>query len=286
MAGEKERAGTLFLVATPIGNLEDITLRALRVLREADCIACEDTRRTLKLLSHYGIRRHLESHHEHNEAESAARLLGLLRQGKDIALATDAGTPAISDPGQRLVAACRSAGIAVVPLPGPSAALAALTGSGMATDAFLFAGFLPSRSSQRRKRLQELSSCPETLVLYEAPHRLIASLRDALEILGPRRACVARELTKIHEEWLHGGLDDILHVLASRDRIQGEITLVIEGGEPPATRPAWPASVSEHLAQEMGRTGAPRKEALRSVARQRGISRRVAYQMWMREKEI
>ncbi len=277
--------GTLFLVATPIGNLEDISLRALRILREADLVACEDTRRTSKLLNHYGIRTPLVSHHEHNEARSTIRILTLLREGRKIALVSDAGTPLISDPGQKLVAACRSERIPVVPVPGPSAAIAALAAAGMPAASFHFCGFLPSRSSQRRKRLQQLAPLQETLVLYEAPHRLIASLEDMLDVLGPRPACLARELTKVHEEWLTGGIDVILKTLRSRAAIQGEITVVIAAGEPAAPTAPHPATITAHLEREMRDSGSPQKEALKSVARQRGISRREAYRLLLNERD-
>jgi 16S rRNA (cytidine1402-2'-O)-methyltransferase len=196
----------LYLVATPLGNLEDITLRALRILKEADLVACEDTRHTAKLLARYGITTPKESYHKFNEESRTRRFLELLREGKTIALVSDSGTPLISDPGYTLVAACRREGIPVTPIPGPSAAIAALVGSGLPTDTFLFAGFLPPRSSARRNRLEEVAPVPATLIFYEAPHRLLASLGDMVEVLGDRKACMVRELTKIHEEFLAGTL--------------------------------------------------------------------------------
>jgi 16S rRNA (cytidine1402-2'-O)-methyltransferase len=289
MSADREDTGrtrpTLYLVATPIGHLQDITLRALQVLKQVDCISCEDTRRTSKLLRHYGIRIPLESHHEHNEARSSARLLAMLRQGKSIALVTDAGTPGISDPGYALVAACTREGIAVVPVPGPCAAVAALAASGLPTDNFYFAGFLPARSAQRQQRLRELASLPCTLILYEAPHRIQASLEDMLDVLGPRRACLAREMTKVHEEWLRGTLSEILEIVRSRSALQGEITLVVDRGEPPPQPASWPESLTLHLEREMRETGAPKNEALKSVARQRGISRKEAYCLLLRERD-
>lgn len=275
---------TLYLIATPIGNLEDISLRALRVLREVDLIACEDTRRTVKLLNHYGIRVPRESHHRHNEAESTARLIALLKEGRSVALVSDAGTPSISDPGQMLVSACLAEGIRVECVPGPSAAIAALAGSGLSADNFFFAGFLPPRAGQRRKRLEKLASIPATLILYEAPHRIVAALEDILSLLGPRRACLARELTKIHEERLAGRLDEILAAVRSRATIQGEITLVIDRGEPASAGISGPPSIARHLEEEMRRTGVSRNEALKSVARQRGISRKEAYRQLLAEK--
>jgi 16S rRNA (cytidine1402-2'-O)-methyltransferase len=277
-------SGTLFLIATPIGNLEDISLRALRVLREADLIACEDTRRTAKLLNHYGIDTARQSYHEHNEASRTPRLIQMLREGKNIALATDAGTPLLSDPGHTLVSACRKEGIPVSPIPGPSAAIAALVASGFSTDCFLFAGFLPPRSALRREKLSDLAPLPYTLIFYEAPHRLLVTLADMIAVLGPRRACLARELTKVHEEWLHGTLTEILESLSSRPKIQGEATLLVEPGEPPKTPVAWPESVREHLEAEMAKGGMTQKEALKTVARQRGITRREAYNLLLAEK--
>jgi len=201
--------GNLYLVATPIGNLEDITLRALRILKEADLIACEDTRHTAKLLTHYGIRTPRESYHQFNEESRTPHLIQLLKDGKNIALVSDAGSPLVSDPGYELVAACRREGIQVTPVPGPSAAIAALSASGLPAENFFFAGFLPAKGSNRRRRLEELAVLPCTLILYEAPHRLLASLEDMVALFGPRQATLARELTKMHEEMLHGSLQDL-----------------------------------------------------------------------------
>jgi 16S rRNA (cytidine1402-2'-O)-methyltransferase len=269
--------GILYLVATPVGNLEDVTLRALRILKEVDRIACEDTRHTAKLLTRYGISTPRESYHKFNEESRTPQLIEILQGGKNIALVSDSGTPLVSDPGYALVAQCRKAGILVIPIPGPSAALAALTGSGLPADSFFFSGFLPARGSLRRRRLEELAAIPATLILFEAPHRLLAALEDMAQILGARRASIARELTKVHEEFLHGTLPELLDLLRARPKIQGEITLVIERGEPAAVKVEWPASFRQHLEEEMRRTGLPRNEALKSVARQRGISRKEAY---------
>lgn len=271
------RVPTLFLVATPIGNLEDISLRALRILKEVDLIACEDTRHTARLLKHYGIATPCESHHEHNEVRRTGRLLSLLQEGKSIALVSDAGTPLLSDPGYPLVSACRNAGFQVVPIPGPAAAVAALTASGLPTDCFYFAGFLPSRRALRRKTLQGIALTPATLVFYEAPHRLLASLADMIEILGERQGCLAREMTKIHEEWIRGTLSEIRAAAGSRPQIRGEITLIVGRGTRAPEPAAWPASIAIHLAEEMRTTGASQKEALKTIARLRGISRKDAY---------
>jgi 16S rRNA (cytidine1402-2'-O)-methyltransferase len=267
--------GMLYLVATPVGNLEDISLRALRILKEVDLIACEDTRHTAKLLTHYGIRTPSQSYHKFNEESRAQRLVQMLREGKNIALVSDSGTPLVSDPGYELVSTCRREGIQVVPIPGPSAAIAALIASGLPTDSFCFSGFLPSKGSLRKRRLEELAGLPVTLILYEAPHRLLSSLEDMAAILGPRRATVARELTKIHEELLHGTLPELLKLLQARDRIMGEIT--------PAE---YPESLRQHMEEEMRKTGMPRNEALKSVAKQRGLTRREAYNQLSEELRI
>jgi 16S rRNA (cytidine1402-2'-O)-methyltransferase len=269
--------GILYLVATPIGNLEDITLRALRILKEADLIACEDTRHTAKLLNHYGIHTPKESYHQFNEESRTPRLIQLLKEGKNIALVSDAGSPLVSDPGYELVAACRREAIQVIPVPGPSAAIAALSASGLPAENFIFAGFLPPKASSRRHRLEELATLPFPLIFYEAPHRLLASLEDMVAVFGPRRATLARELTKVHEEMLHGTLADLLEVLRARPRIQGEITLIVERGETAQTAHCYPISLREHLEEEMRKTGLPRNEALKSVAKQRGLSRKQAY---------
>lgn len=269
--------GKLYLVATPLGNLEDITLRALRILKEVDLIACEDTRHSARLLTRYEIGTPRESYHKFNEESRAPRLIEMLREGKNIALVSDSGTPLVSDPGYEIVSSCRREGIDVIPIPGPSAAIAALIGSGLPADSFFFGGFLPPRSALRKRRLEELAPIPATLILYEAPHRVLASLDDMIAVLGPRRACMARELTKIHEEFLHGTLPELLEVLTGRPSIQGEITLVIEKGEAVQIAVDWPDSLKEHLEQEIARSGLSRNDALKIVAKQRGITRKQAY---------
>src|SRR5882724_7836206 len=218
----------LYLVATPIGNLEDITLRAVRVLKEADQIACEDTRQTQKLLNHYGISTRTVSYHEHNELTRAPELVLDLEGGARVALVTDAGMPGISDPGFRLISLAIRHHIPVVPIPGASAFLAALVASGLPTDSFRFSGFLPPKSGQRRQMLESIQASPRTQVFYEAPHRVKEAVEDIVTILGgDRHVVVAREVTKIHEEFLRGRASEVLEVLNAREDIKGEITLLI-----------------------------------------------------------
>jgi 16S rRNA (cytidine1402-2'-O)-methyltransferase len=221
-------AGVLYIVPTPIGNLEDITLRALRVLKEADLIAAEDTRHTLNLLNHYGIKTPLTSYHEHNERTKAQSLVERLLGGENIALVSDAGTPAISDPGYQLVVDAIHVGIRVIPLPGAAALTAALSAGGLPTDRFAFEGFLPAKKQERRARLQELKNDARTLVFYEAPHRLNESLQDMQQIMGEREIVVGRELSKVHEEFLRGTLSEVMPRLADRE-VKGEITIVVHG---------------------------------------------------------
>ncbi len=220
--------GTLYVVATPIGNLEDITLRALRVLKEVDVIAAEDTRHTQILLNHYGIRTPLTSYHEHNEKTKARQLMSRLERGEQIALVSDAGTPAISDPGYRLAVEAIRGGIPVIPIPGASALTAVLSAGGLPTDRFVFDGFLPAKKQERRARLRALSSETRTLVIYEAPHRLTETLNDLAEILGDREIVLAREVSKVHEEFLRGRLTEVAKQVAGRE-IKGELTLLIGG---------------------------------------------------------
>lgn len=221
-------AGVLYIVATPIGNLEDITLRALRILKEVDLIAAEDTRHTRHLLHHYGITTALTSYHEHNERAKAQALVGRLGRGERIALVSDAGTPAISDPGYRLVVAAVAAGIPVSPIPGPSAVAAVMSASGLPSDRFVFEGFLPGGKQERRRRLLSLREQPRTLVFYEAPHRLKESLRDILEIFGAREMVLAREVTKVHEEFCRGPVNELLARIDA-EKSRGEMTLVVRG---------------------------------------------------------
>ncbi len=264
--------GKLHIVSTPIGNLEDITLRAVRVLREAGLIACEDTRHTRKLLDHLGISKPLVSYHEHNETARAAELVGKLLAGVDIALVSDAGTPLLSDPGYRLVEAAIAAGIQTVPIPGPSAMLSALAGSGLPTDSFRFCGFLPAKTGQRRKTLEAFQAEDATLIFYEAPHRILEALEDIQEVLGERDVVVARELTKLHEEFLRGSAATIGAQLGSRPAVKGEITVLI--GAPKSV--PNPAGAEEEV-RALEQQGLPRMDAIKQVAKSRGIPKRELY---------
>jgi 16S rRNA (cytidine1402-2'-O)-methyltransferase len=277
---------SLYLVATPIGNLEDITLRALRVLKEVDLIACEDTRQTLKLLSHYGIKTRLVSYHEHNEMTKAAELVVDLEGGAKIALVTDAGMPGISDPGFRLIALAIRHHVPVVPIPGASAFLAALVASGLPTDSFRFSGFLPSKAGQRRKLLESVKDSPRTQVFYEAPHRLLETLADMIEVLGSdRHIVVAREVTKLHEEFLRGRAGEILEQFKTRGGVKGEITLLIAKAESrELTAESSAVSVAQRVREIMSSENADEKTALKKVAKERGIGKSEAYREWQRGK--
>jgi 16S rRNA (cytidine1402-2'-O)-methyltransferase len=270
--------GCLYLVATPIGNLEDITLRALRILREADQIACEDTRHTQKLLNHYEISKPLVSYHEHNEMTRAPELLIALEQGAKIALVSDAGMPLVSDPGYRLVTLCLRHKISVVPVPGPSALLAALAASGLPNQEFLFVGFLPARSGERHRALERLRIEDRTIILYEAPHRVQECVADAIEVLGDRPACLAREVTKLHEEFLRGKLSEVLASLVERPA-RGEITLLIGPADAAEARNHADSaqSLAARVEELMHQAKLDRKEALKLAAKERGMTRRAAY---------
>jgi 16S rRNA (cytidine1402-2'-O)-methyltransferase len=272
--------GTLYIVATPIGNLEDITYRAVRVLGEVDLIACEDTRQTRKLLDHYAIQKPMISYHEHNELERSAELTSRMLAGTSIALVTDAGMPLVSDPGYRLVRAAVECGVPVVTLPGASAAMTALAGSGLPTDSFHFGGFLPSKPGQRAKLLETLAEEHATLIFYEAPHRILEALEAIEATLGPRPVVVARELTKIHEEFLRGTAAEILAQLAKREVVKGEMTLLIgKATAPPPDDTPLDAAVERLISG-----GTPRMDAIKQVARRRGLSKREVYEQLLREK--
>ncbi|MDQ7843632.1 MAG: 16S rRNA (cytidine(1402)-2'-O)-methyltransferase [Armatimonadota bacterium] len=271
-------AGTLYLVATPIGNLEDLTFRARRVLAEVDLIACEDTRRTRRLLTHYGITTPTVSFHEHNEEARSAELVRRLRRGEHVALVSDAGTPALSDPGYRLIRAAASAGLTIVPVPGASAVLAALTVSALPTDRFTFLGFLPRRSGERRRALAAVRTLPWTLVLYEAPHRLTAALEDIALVLGNRRVALARELTKKFEEVFRGTVAEALDHLRAHPP-QGEFTIVVAGATEAVTEGEDdPAARMRALLE----AGVPPTRAVQEVRRACGLGRRQAYELMLR----
>ncbi len=280
----------LYLVATPIGNLEDITLRALRVLKSVDRIACEDTRQTQKLLNHFGIETPTTSCHEHNEAEKARELVEELKQGARIAVVSDAGMPGISDPGMTLVRAAIGTGVAVYPIPGANAALSALVASGLPTGNFFYAGFLPAKSGARRGELERLAGLVAkdetlTLVFYEAPHRILETLEDVEKVWGTDcRVVVARELTKLHEEFLRGTVSEIRVDLASRDRVRGEITLLVEACSVTNDTAGAALSLKDRVAELQRSGGLDEMDALKRAARERGISKSEAYRELQRER--
>ena len=276
--------GTLYVVATPIGNLEDLTYRAKRILEDVDLIACEDTRHTQKLLNHYGIKCKTVSYHEHNEREQASKLIEQLKTGVDVAVVSDAGTPGISDPGFRVVSLALAENIPVVALPGPTALISALVASGIPSDEFFFGGFLPSRTTARRKRLTELKDVPTTLVFYEAPHRIIETLKDVREILGEREAVLARELTKLHEEIVRGTLTELI---GRFDRSQqdplGEMVLIID--RRPVAGPENKAGPNvATLVAGFEAEGLEPRAALKKAAKQLGLSRAEAYRQLTAER--
>ena len=275
----------LYLVATPIGNLEDITLRAVRVLKEADQIACEDTRQTQKLLNHYGISSRTVSYHEHNELTRAPELVLDLEGGARVALVTDAGMPGISDPGFRLISLAIRHHIPVVPIPGASAFLAALVASGLPADSFRFSGFLPAKVGQRRQTLESVKASPRTQVFYEAPHRLKETVEDVVEILGAdRQLVIAREVTKIHEEFLRGRAGEVLEILKARGDIKGEITLLVGKAEEGQQKIAVGVSVRQRFQQIMSQEKLDEKAALKRIAKEMGVSKSEAYRELQRSR--
>jgi 16S rRNA (cytidine1402-2'-O)-methyltransferase len=276
----------LYLVATPIGNLEDITLRALRVLKEVDVIACEDTRQSQKLLNHYAITTRTTSYHEHNEMTRSAELVKEMQEGTTVALVTDAGMPGISDPGYRLITLAIRHHIPVVPVPGASAFLAALVASGLPTDSFRFSGFLPAKRGERRAALEAVRDSPRTQVFYETPHRIVETLADVVEVLGEsRQVVIAREVTKLHEEFLRGSAAEVLENLKGREAVKGEIALLIAKAEADAhvapgtlARPTVRRRVQQIMAEEK----IDEKAALKKVAKERGVSKSEAYREMQR----
>ena len=306
---DRPLAPGLYIVATPIGNLEDITLRALRVLRSVDRIACEDTRQTQKLLNHYGIQKPTVSYHLHNEAGRANELLDQLRTGARLALVSDAGTPGVADPGTLLVRAAIAAGVQVFPLPGANAALSALVASGLEAEHYTFHGFLPSKAGQRRSALEKLraqlhsqlhsqlhaqrhTQLPTadeenttTHIFYETPHRILDCLTDVVAVFGPaQRLALARELTKLHEEFLRGTVAEVLATLQSRPAVRGEMVLILEGAlAEHAAGTASTRSLAEAV-ETLMRDGASEKDALKQAAKARGLSKSEAYREWQRTK--
>jgi 16S rRNA (cytidine1402-2'-O)-methyltransferase len=289
----EELAPGLYLVATPIGNLGDITLRALEVLKQADRIACEDTRQTQKLLNHFAIATPTTSYHQHNERERGAELVGSLKSGARIAVVSDAGMPGISDPGSWLVEAAIAAGVPVFPIPGANAALSALIASGLSTEQFHFLGFLPEKAGARRTRLEELAAqsrdSAETLIFYEAPHRMADTLADLESVFSPAlRVVAARELTKLHEEFLRGTVAEVRQQLAARDRIRGEFVLLIEApaqhlGAAGADSQAR-ETISARVARLQAESNLDEKEALKRLARELGQSKSELYRELQRER--
>jgi 16S rRNA (cytidine1402-2'-O)-methyltransferase len=275
--------GTLYIVATPIGNLEDITLRALRVLREVDLIACEDTRQTRKLLARHEIKTPTISYHEHNEQQRSRELINKLKDGTSIALVSDAGTPTVSDPGLILIQRAIAEGIPVVPLPGPSAVITALMAAGLPTEAWLFIGFLPAKRAARRKELEKLKGLPYTLIFYEAPHRIQTTVKDLLEILGDRQAVLAREMTKVHEEFQRASLSKFQQWLEERP-IKGELVLMVAGAshsEMSVEQPAQAFDVYEEVLKLMRSENLDLKVAVKTVAKRRGMSKNEVYREYV-----
>ena len=293
---ERPIAPGLYLVGTPIGNLEDITLRALRVLRQADRIACEDTRQTQKLLNHFDIHTPTVSCHQHNERERAAELIADLSAGRRIALVSDAGMPGISDPGGWLVQAAIAANVAVFPIPGANAAISGLVASGLSTAEFHFLGFLPEKAGARRTRLEDLAKAatestragepPATLIFYEAPHRILETLADLASVWGPAlRVVVARELTKMHEEFHRGTVLEVKEDLAARDRVRGEITLLVEPiVQAQGAAASGPVSITARLKLLAESEGLDEKDGLKRLARELGQSKSDLYRELQRER--
>lgn len=277
--------GTLFVVSTPIGNLEDITFRAVRVLGEVDVIACEDTRHTSKLLNHYGIKTRTVSYHEHNERERTIELIKAMQSGANVAVVSDAGTPGISDPGFRLVHEAATSGLHVLSIPGPTALIAALVASGLPTDEFFFAGFLPSRRSARLTRLKQLASFDATLVFYEAPHRIAEALKDMYETLGEREAVVARELTKVYEEMVRGRLSKLGVHFGSEKEARGELVVIVDRNVIAGRSSKQVASDSlVSLMATLEAEGLDTRAALKQAAKKLGLSRAEAYRRLIAER--
>jgi len=272
---DEKKAGTLYIVSTPIGNLEDITLRALHILRDVQVIAAEDTRHTQKLLQHYNISTAQTSYHDHNKEEKAEILISRLKEGRDIALVSDAGTPGISDPGYYLINRAIGEGIKVMPVPGPTASIAALSISGLPTDAFVFEGFLPAKRMARQKKLRELSTERRTLILFEAPHRLASTLRDIAEVLGDRKIVLTRELTKVFEEVIRGRVSEVIAKIEGRS-LKGEMTLLLEGAQKEVAAGEVP-DLHEYLKMLIEEKGLSLKDAVSKASKDLDIPRKRVY---------
>ncbi len=275
--------GTLYLVATPIGNLQDMTFRAVEILKTVDLIACEDTRHSRKLLNYYEISKKLVSYYEHNELERSVEFAEILKSGKSIAIISDAGTPGINDPGYKMVQKAYEIGASVIPVPGAAAFVIAAIASGLPTDSLFFGGFLPSKKSERRKRLEEVKQIPATLIFYESPHRLGKSLADCSEVLGNRRAAVARELTKLHEEIIRGELNFLAEQYSSAN-LKGEIVLVIDRAGAGEKAENNPLTIAERV-KELEAGGMEPKAALKRVAKEFRMSKSEAYRILQSEKQ-
>jgi 16S rRNA (cytidine1402-2'-O)-methyltransferase len=283
--GDRPLAPGLYLVATPIGNLEDITLRALRVLRQADRIACEDTRQTQKLLHHFEIRTPTVSYHMHNEGSRAEELVAELKRGGRIAVVSDAGTPGIADPGGQIVTAALAAGVEVFPIPGANAAISALIASGLPTERFTFHGFLPSKAGQRKTALEQLVRGEITHVFYEAPHRILDALADVESVFGAQQhVVIARELTKLHEEFLRGPVTELRSLLAARASVRGEIVLIFAPSPAESPSENKQTTLAVEVAALVKSAGISEMDALKRVARERGIGKSEAYRELQREQ--
>ena len=275
-------AGILYIVATPIGNLADITLRALDVLKTVDLVAAEDTRHTRKLLSHYDISAKLMSCNEHNEQARAGELVKKLLAGSSVALLSDAGTPTLSDPGYRVLQAAISASIRIVPIPGPSAAIAALSAAGLPSDAFLFVGFLPNKGAKRRTRLKQLAKEPATIIFYESPNRIIALLQDIAEVLGDRQVVLGREMTKRYEEFIRGRAIEVLDALQDRSDVKGEITLLVSGKA--ALVEDFSEAVQDEIADALKAGSMGSAKLSRELASRYGMPKNQVYEMILKMK--
>lgn len=278
----QKEIGTLYIVATPIGNLEDITLRAIKVLKEVDLIAAEDTRHTLKLLNHLEISKPLMSYHRHNEDVKTDILIKELKQGKQIALVSDAGTPGICDPGEEVIKKCIGEEIPIVPIPGACAMINALICSGLDTKEFVFIGFLPLNKKNRKEKLEEIKNTTKTMILYEAPHKLETTLKDLKEIIGNRKIVLARELTKIHEEYIRENIDVLIE---KAKELKGEFVLIIEGAEKKEENDLLKLSLQEHYAY-YEKKGINKKEIIKQIAKDRNVSKNEIYQKFINTDEI